>query len=83
MVACARLKHVDQYLDKVTAMPADLAAMRISAADFRRFREMWSQLRLLSGEWVGGLVGPGCRGVGGARGWHTAGRWARVLLQLH
>ncbi|PRW57749.1 calcium uptake mitochondrial-like [Chlorella sorokiniana] len=48
VVSCARLKHVDQYLDKVEAMPSDLATQRVTYAEFRQFRDMWRQLRLLA-----------------------------------
>ncbi|EFN55516.1 hypothetical protein CHLNCDRAFT_133931 [Chlorella variabilis] len=48
VVSCARLKHVDEYLDKVQAMPPQLAAIRVTLPEFQEFRRMWSKLRLLS-----------------------------------
>ncbi|PSC74405.1 ARF guanine-nucleotide exchange factor GNOM isoform B [Micractinium conductrix] len=48
IVSCARLKHVDAYLDKCQAMPAELAGLRVSFEEFRQFRDVWRQLRLLS-----------------------------------
>lgn len=48
IISCARMKHTDQYLEKVLAMPADLASMQITFSDFKQFRDMWKQLRLLS-----------------------------------
>lgn len=47
IISCARLKHVDQYLDRCQNMPAELAQAQVSFQDFKEFRDMWSQLKLL------------------------------------
>ncbi|KAL4418659.1 hypothetical protein ABPG77_007478, partial [Micractinium sp. CCAP 211/92] len=48
IVSCARLKHVDSYLDKCQAMPPELAGLQVTFQDFKQFREVWAQLRMLS-----------------------------------
>ena len=48
IVGCARLKHVDGYLDKVHEMPATLANKKISFEEFKAFRAVWARLKRLS-----------------------------------
>ena len=44
---------------RLQGMPPALAGLRISFAEFRQFREMWRQLRLLSGV-LPGVLCQGC-----------------------
>lgn len=48
VVGCARIKHIDDYLDRVDALPPHLAAARVSPAEFAAFRGVWRRLRRLA-----------------------------------
>ncbi|KAL6781770.1 hypothetical protein ACKKBF_B09355 [Auxenochlorella protothecoides x Auxenochlorella symbiontica] len=47
VIGATRLKHLDQYLDKVEDMPDDLAAETVTKSDFLAFQHIWRQLRRL------------------------------------
>ena len=142
IVSCARLKHVDAYLDKCQvgggvgvgvggvgggggwggwwgggwgwgvggaggagtnslpppplldaptlrlsrqAMPAELAGLRVSFEEFRQFRDVWRQLRLLSGAagWVGLRVAGGGRQLRCGCMKRTQGRVLKEPHPLH
>jgi len=60
---------MDQTLPTVTthvlqSMPPELADVEISYEDFKQFREMWSQLRLLTGRLGLGWAALGWAGLG-------------------
>jgi len=48
VIGCARLKHVDDYLQRVETLPPHLRNCRISYSDFLGFRSVWRRIRTLS-----------------------------------
>lgn len=48
VVGCAKLKHLDEYLDKIDAMPEGLATKSVSLSEFKDFRGVWRRLRRLA-----------------------------------
>ena len=48
VVGCARLKHIDEYLDQIEAMPKEIAEKQVTYEDFKAFRSVWRRLRQLA-----------------------------------
>ena len=67
------------------AMPAELAGLRVSFEEFRQFRDVWRQLRLLSGAagWVGLRVAGGGRQLRCGCMKRTQGRVLKEPHPLH